>query len=371
MRINKLKFFRNIVICVVAFFIVSFILNITPGFKRDKFKNITNIIIMDENLTEQLHNIIYISPNGTIYLSMEDTVNLLNCKAYYEEEGKNIITICGTKVATVSLDNKVLVINGSNIDILEPAIERDGVKYLPVSEMQIVFNINIEYIKENNVVVIDKLNKGIIKADVSDDTDIKFKPRGLSKKVGEIKKGAKVSCFYTTSKGWRLIRTSNGILGYVKANTLDNEYILRQDMKETDDAKIISTTNNTFTIYQDGLKVRVIVENLNNIGETYTTDNLLKNEVLWAKINNNILSEGDEVRLYNSRLEIINSILSKVMKNKISGVIIDFENVNQDTLKLINELLPRLREIGVSTAIKMNSGLNEEDFIKVVDYIVK
>ena len=46
----------------------------------------------------------------------------------------------------------------------------------------------------------------------------------------EYKEGDTVTCFYTTSKGWREIRTSEGVLGYIKANKLTNEYILRQDI---------------------------------------------------------------------------------------------------------------------------------------------
>ena len=78
--------------------------------------------------------------------------------------------------------------------------------------MKLVFNIEMDYIKDNDVVIIDRLNEGIIKADVSIRSDIQYKPRGLSKVVGELNVGDKVSCFYTTSKGWRLIRTEDGVL---------------------------------------------------------------------------------------------------------------------------------------------------------------
>ena len=212
MKINKLKFLRNIIICVVALYIVSYILNMAPGFKRDKYKDITNIVIGDENLTEKLCNLILVSENGTVYLSKEDTENLLNSKIYYEEKYNTIITICGTKVAALSPNERVLYVNGSKIDILESAIEKNGVIYLPISEMTLIFNIEIKYINSTNIVIIDRLDKGIIKADVSKNTELKFKPRNISKTLGEVEQGEKVSCFYTTSKGWRLIRTENGYL---------------------------------------------------------------------------------------------------------------------------------------------------------------
>ena len=212
MRINKLKFIRNIAICIVALFVVAFILNMTPGYKRDKYKDITNIVIGDTNFTEDLKNLIYISEKGTIYLSEEDAVNLLNCKIYYEKDYNKTIIICADKVAAISGTEKILEINGAKKDILETEVLINNKIYLPISEMKLVFNIEMDYIKDNDVVIIDRLNEGIIKADVSIRSDIQYKPRGLSKVVGELNVGDKVSCFYTTSKGWRWIRTEDGVL---------------------------------------------------------------------------------------------------------------------------------------------------------------
>ena len=63
-----------------------------------------------------------------------------------------------------------------------------------------------------NRVIIDELDQGMIKAKVSEESDIKYKPRRLSKNIGTVKQGESVSCFYTTSKGWRQIRTENGTI---------------------------------------------------------------------------------------------------------------------------------------------------------------
>ena len=143
MRINKLKFIRNIAICIVALFVVAFILNMTPGYKRDKYKDITNIVIGDTNFTEDLKNLIYISEKGTIYLSEEDAVNLLNCKIYYEKDYNKTIIICADKVAAISGTEKILEINGAKKDILETEVLINNKIYLPISEMKLVFNIEI------------------------------------------------------------------------------------------------------------------------------------------------------------------------------------------------------------------------------------
>lgn len=54
MKLNTKKFMRNIIICLIAWVVVSFILNYAPGFKRDKYVGATNLIINDEDVTEKL-----------------------------------------------------------------------------------------------------------------------------------------------------------------------------------------------------------------------------------------------------------------------------------------------------------------------------
>ncbi len=53
-KLNTKKFIRNIIICLIAWIAVSLILNYAPGFKRDKYEGITNLIINDEDITENL-----------------------------------------------------------------------------------------------------------------------------------------------------------------------------------------------------------------------------------------------------------------------------------------------------------------------------
>ena len=129
-----------------------------------------------------------------------------------------------------------MTVNNSNVRMLDSIIRIDNNIYLPISDMEIVYNIKISYIKDTNKVVIEELDKGLIRATAVEDTNIKFKPRKLSKNIGTILQGETVNCFYTTSKGWRQIRKEDGTVGYIKANKLGDEYIVRQDMQKKGDA---------------------------------------------------------------------------------------------------------------------------------------
>lgn len=215
-RIKKIKFIRNIIISVVALIVVAIIINIAPGYKRDKYTNVINLILNEENITEYLKHDIYVNENGTIYISEEDVQNLFDPTIYHDDKYNQIITTSDTKVANIAINENQMVVNNSTVSMLDSIIKINENIYLPISDMTIVYNIDVEYIESTNRVIIDELNKGIIKATISEETDIKYKPRGLSKNIGTLKEGESVYCFYTTSKGWRQIRTSDGTIRICK-----------------------------------------------------------------------------------------------------------------------------------------------------------
>jgi len=217
LKLNKCKFIRNIIIGVVSLIIVSLIINYAPGYKRDKYSDVLNLIIGDENVTEDLKYPIYLDENDIVYISKEDISNLFDNNIYYDESYKQLITTSTTKVASMELGNKQITINGAQINTLGKVLEKDGVLYVPISELELVYNISINHPLDSNIIIVDKLSEGMIVADVAKKSTIKYKARSLSKDVGTIQAGEKVGCFYTTSKGWRLIRTSEGDLRICKS----------------------------------------------------------------------------------------------------------------------------------------------------------
>lgn len=216
-KVKKIKFIKNVCISIFSLMLVALIINIAPGYKRDKYKDITNLIINEENKTEELKHNIYINENKTVYISEEDIRNFFDKNIYYDSENNQIITTSDTKVANIVVDEKKMVVNNTDVELIDAIIRIDNNIYLPISKMSIVYNIDIQYIENENRVVIDELNKGMIRAIVSEETNIKFKPRGMSKNIGTLKEGETVYCFYTTSKGWRQIRTQDGILRIYKS----------------------------------------------------------------------------------------------------------------------------------------------------------
>ncbi len=264
-----------------------------------------------------------------------------------------------------------MTINNSNVSMLDSIIRINDKIYLPISDMTIIYNIKIEYIKETNRVVIDELDTGMIRAIAVEDTDIKFKPRGLSKNIGKLKQGETVNCFYTTSKGWRQIRTSNGVIGYIKANKLGDEYIVRQDMAERGEAIKIQKSDydkKSFNI-SDSIGTKNII-----VKDTFGPNEDKENRV-WVSISNNEIANqiNELIKDYKFRTELINLIVNKAVENNTNGICIEFTDTNdkENIKRFIIEMTPKLREIGVTTTIVINQNIDKQDYINVVDYIVE
>lgn len=372
LKIQKGKFIRNIIIGVVALIIVAFIINTAPGYKRDKFQNVINLIIGDENVTEKLQKPIYLDESGVVYISKEDIQNLLDKTFYYDEENNLLIATSEVTVASMKLNEKEIKIDGSVFDTLYQAIEADNTVYVPIKKLETVYNIETEYLETEQKVIIDKLNKGMIKAECDTETVIRFKPRALSKKVGKLEIGQTVSAFYTTSKGWRLIRTEDGIVGYVKANTLTNEYILRKDMEQEVQTQKINIS------LKDGAIVeieneKVIIQDLlelNNNGiliKNTETPVKAENTKVWANLN----IEDVDLSNFDERTKTIKNIASIARKDDINGINIIAKNVDKNVERFIIELAPKLKERGVKANLVIGvNELNEETYTGIVNYLI-
>lgn len=353
-KAKKLKFIRNVIVGVIALLIAAFIINIAPGYKRDKYKDVVNLIIDEHNVTEDLKNMLYINENKTVYMSEEDVRELFDENIYYDQQYNQIITTSYTKVANIEIEEKQMNVNDSKVNMLDAIIKINDKIYLPISDMELVYNIKIKYIEETNRVVIENLNRGLIKATVTDNASIKFKQRSLSKDVGEVVKGEQVSCYYTTSRGWRQIRTENGTVGYVKANKLDDEYIIRQDMEQKQKAK----------------KIKI---DLSQNQFNYTDEN---GEVkLWQTINLKSMSNDIEEMLkdYKTRTQTIDVVMNLLGGNDIKGININFDGIEDKEVckRFAIELSPKLREIGITTCVTLTKDMKTKEYENIVDYIAE
>lgn len=226
---------NKIAFIVVLIFIIALFMSFKAQVRPILYQDI-QIILNNENIT---NNMSYkaINENNKIYMNVEDVKKFLDNTLYYEEESETYITTSSKKLATLKENSESITINGSTLKEESTVIEKDGQKYIAISEMKNVYDYEFEFIAESNVVTIDNLNKKKVKANLKKATKLKEEMGALSKSIGKLKKGEEVICI-TTAGDKTKIRTQNGVIGYVKSKLLVDIETIREDFIDKSEEKL-------------------------------------------------------------------------------------------------------------------------------------
>ena len=339
---------------------------------------------------------------------MDDAENYFDGQIYYDKQNTQLITTSDTKVAVIQAQDKKMRVNGSDVQLIDTIIRRDGNIYIPISELDGVYNIETKKLNDVNVVTIESLDRELIKADASKNLSVKYKAKGLSKTIDKIKKGDKI-VWISENNGWAKIRTSKGKIGYVKADKLTNKTYVRQKMETQKQingkinlvwdyySEYVSAPNRAGTTIE-GINVvspsfftlkegdtAKIIDNVARGGQEYINWAKENNYKIWAMFSNNSMKETTSKILnnYTQREKLINDIVALAVKYNLDGINVDFEYMNMEDKdvfsRFIIELAPRLRECGIVTSVDVTAPDGSENWSlcfdrnkisKVADYIV-
>ena len=378
---NIIRTFITIV-ALLAIFTIAMILNNYIILGKNKT---TNLVINNRNVTSNLKNDILIE-DDIIYLSKPDVANFFDKYIYEDDETNQIITTYDKKIASIGFDNNVININGSEKNIYAHAIEKNGIIYLPISEMDDVYDVEIDNIEETKVVTMDSLDRGQKKAIVTSNLAVKSSTNFIAKTVDRVNKGDTVIVI-SSEDGYSRIRTSNGKIGYIKSKKLENEFTVREDMEDEKQVEgRINLTWDYFSQYgQAPDRSGTTIDGVNVVSPAFfylDTDGKLKANVgesgkeyiewahsngykVWPMVANaeaareSLDITSEIMNSYLKRQELIEDIINYCVEYDLDGVNIDFENMKQEDIdmysRFIIELTPRLKEIGLVTSVDVTA----------------
>ena len=403
---KKKKVITRAFITIIALIVIFIVTIIASNYIILDNNKKTNLVINNKNVTSNLKNEILIEDN-IIYLSKQDIANFFDKYIYEEESTNQIITTYEKKIAAIGFEDNKITINGSNKNIYAHAIKKDNTIYLPISEMKDVYDIEIENIKDTKIITMDSLEKEQKKAIISSNLSVKSSTKFISRTVDRIKKGDTV-IVVSSENGYSRVRTSSGKLGYVKTNKLENEYKVRENMEEEKqiDGKINLTWDYFSTVASAPDRSGTTIEGVNvvspaffyidedgkfreNVGDSgkdyikWAHDNGYK---VWPMVSNaeaGITITSKIMNSYKSRQKLIENIVDVCVEYDLDGINVDFENMKQEDKdlysRLIIELTPRLKEIGLVTSVDVTAPDGSETWSMcfdrhvigdVADYIV-
>ncbi len=404
---KKKKRIIKIFITIISIILIGVIAyNINNYIILDKNKNI-NLVINNKNVTSNLKKEIIIEDDN-IYLSKQDLENFFDKYIYEDTENDNIVTTYHNKIASISLEENKININGSNKETYAHAENRDGIIYIPITELEDVYGIEIKYIENSKVLTIDSTSKEQKKAIITKNVAVKSSTKFIAKTVDRVKRGSYV-VVVSEDNGYAKIRTENGKIGYVKSNKIANTVVVREEIQEQNQingkvnlvwdyySEVASAPNRT-GVTMDGVNVvspaffhlnskGKLTENIGQSGQQYIEWAHNNGYKVWAMVQNagngmiNVTSEI--MNDYNKRQELINEIVSACVKYKLDGINLDFENMKQEDKdmysRFVIELTPRLKDMGVVISVDVTAPDGSETWSMcfdrhvigdVADYIV-
>ena len=233
----KSKIISKLIVVAIFLGIVFFVLKVAPNYVNDEITDTANLVVNNSNVTKDLKKEIIVE-NGVIYIAKEDIENFFDPYVYYDEKYNQIITSSDNQIASIVIGENTMNNNGEMIDISGTVLERNDTYYIPFSSLKDVYNVEINYIEATKTITVDSKDRKYAVADSTKDNSVKAYPTVFSRNVDTIEQGETVTVVQNDENqneeidGWTEIRTDTGKLGYVKSNTLANEYVYRDAIEE-------------------------------------------------------------------------------------------------------------------------------------------
>ena len=375
--------YKKIAIVVIIILVVLTVFIVISNYIKSQEKNKINLVINNNNITSKLKKEVIIE-DDVIYLSKQDIQNFFDKYIYEDENYNQIITTSDKKIATIPFDEKKIEINGAKKKISSTIKNVDDTIYLPISEMNDVYDIEITYIKSSNTITMDSLDREQKKAYAAKNISIKSKATVFSQTLDKVKKGNWIIYISTDEKGWSKVRTAEGKVGYVKEDKLTNFVTVREAME--DEKQISGKVNLVWDYYSEYAKapdrtgteidgVNVVSpsffyidkngnfkENVSQDGENYIKWAQSNEYKVWPMVSNS--GAGIEITSkimndYKLRKKLIEEIVDVCVKYKLDGINIDFENMKKEDVDLysrfIIELTPRIKDIGLTISVDVTA----------------
>ena len=386
---NRLrKILRIGILLLIVILIVSFFKFIFGLF--DKESNEITLIMGDTKI--ELKKEILIDDEKNIYLSKDDIAVLYDENIYYNPTDKTLITTYNKHVAVLTMDKSTMTINDTVVSINGTLKQEKGTTYLPFTDMIDVYDFEYNYDEASKVLIVESTNKEKKETVVVTNTKIKEKTDLFAKKLEKVEKGTKVTVLGTEGD-YTKVRTDSGIIGYIKTKRLSDIKQIREnlDYEKLSNLKILNDYVDVSTGYgaviNEDDKNLIVTPKLFNVNEKFELKQVIsldsdkfKGYKEWAN-NNNISicatvnfdgSMNELCSSYTTRTCLINNIYTELIKNQISIVNIDFDNIDdmEGFYRFIIEMTPRYKEVGIKVVVTYKDGINKERLSNIVDYVL-
>lgn len=380
-RMKKFFVLKLFIVCVFLF--VSYMIcgftkyYIAPIYYGDEE---IRVIIDDAEVTRNMPDVA-VFVDGKAMLSFDTIKKYFDEYIYFDEKYNTVIITGDTDIIKMELDDNSLNLNGTSKNIKVPAKKINGVIYVPVEELQKMYNIAVVH-NEKLIITTDNIEYKEIKMNQKE--KVKLYKKQLSLTTGKVKAGEILTVFSgEESEEYAKVRTPNGDLGYVKRRDLDGTIVLDKKIIEDNKNAITKKINLTWEYAENYTPNRLEqekIEGLNIISPTWIymkntsgdiKFNTLSSEyirwakskgyTLWPTLKNDSMGIEKTSALVTdmyARENIISNVVELALKYGFEGINIDFENMKlkdkDEFSQFIREFSATLRRNNLIASVDVN-----------------
>lgn len=377
-KIFVLKLFIVCVFLFVSYMICGFTkYYIAPIYYGDEE---IRVIIDDAEVTRNMPDVA-VFVDGKAMLSFDTIKKYFDEYIYFDEKYNTVIITGDTDIIKMELDDNSLNLNGTSKNIKVPVKKINDVIYVPVEELQKMYNIAVVH-NEKLIITTDNIEYKEIKMNQKE--KVKLYKKQLSLTTGKVKAGEILTVFSgEESEEYAKVRTPNGDLGYVKRRDLDGTIVLDKKIIEDNKNAITKKINLTWEYAENYTPNRLEqekIEGLNIISPTWIymkntsgdiKFNTLSSEyirwakskgyTLWPTLKNDSMGIEKTSALVTdmyARENIISNVVELALKYGFEGINIDFENMKlkdkEEFSQFIREFSATLRRNNLIASVDVN-----------------
>ena len=333
--------------------------------------------------------------NGQLLFSIDTIKKFIDPNAHWDEKANKAVFTTKDKVLIMKTGKLTAMVNARPVDINIPVKLVDNKPYIPIQMLDTMFGIEVQWIQENNVAVLDYAKNTVQIAVVQKNNRImKAKPALWSPAVRKnIDKGEVLRVFGGDEK-WYKVRSKDGFIGYIQKKYVKTDLIASgTDVTESagstawkpERGKINMTWEYVGNRNPDVSQLKSIsgldvvsptwfyivdkqgtVANKADIG--YVNWAHRNGHKVWALVGNGSDPDitHDFLNNTDTREKIYQQLLIYAKLYKLDGINIDFENIymkDRDMLtQFMRELAPLLREQGLVVSIDVTFRSSSENW---------
>jgi spore germination protein YaaH len=323
--------------------------------------------------------------NEEIMLPFDVVKKYIDPNIYWDDKLKKVTVTTKDRVIRMNSGKLNALINNKPIDLKIPVIEEDSIVFVPIGFLSDFYNIEIKYLKEENVIIIDhkdkikKIAEPVSRKAVIRKGDTIHYP--VVKKFDWDKPDDNKMVVFEEKGKWYKVRAADGAIGYIEKKYVNITSITPEKVVETEiknpawkpeKGKINLVWEMTYSKEEFGARKEPRIDGLDIISPTWFQVADVKGNLInrassgyvewahkngykvWALLSNDFGTPESTGILLNdtdARDNLIKQVLAYAVLYKLDGINIDFENVNKkdkDALtQFVREITPLLKEQGL------------------------